>query len=60
MVRNFSTDAFDAVHEMLSLENYRCFRERTAAIRNFAVYEIPNLLDGILRNHGFRPPAPER
>lgn len=58
VVRNFSTELFDAVREMLVPETYRRFRERTAAIRNFAVYETPNLLEGVLCNRVFRRPAP--
>jgi hypothetical protein len=35
---------------MLAPENYERFRGRTAVMRNSAVYEIPELLAGILSN----------
>jgi 1,2-diacylglycerol 3-beta-galactosyltransferase len=47
VVSNFSKIAV-AVREMLQPEGYERFRERAASMRNFAVYEIPALLDGIL------------
>jgi hypothetical protein len=37
-----------AVHELLEPERYRGYRARVAAIRNTAVYEIPEVLDTIL------------
>ena len=45
---NLSRDLPAAVRTMLSPENYPTYRERAAATRNFAVYEIPQMLGGIL------------
>ena len=49
VVGNFSKIA-GAVRELLLPERYERFRHRAASMRNFAVYEIPALLDGILSN----------
>jgi UDP-N-acetylglucosamine:LPS N-acetylglucosamine transferase len=51
VVRNFSTEIRDAVRTLLAPPNYQRFRERASAVRNRAVYEIPDLLEGILANH---------
>jgi 1,2-diacylglycerol 3-beta-galactosyltransferase len=48
VVRNFTTELAGAVRTMLAPENYERFRGRTAVMRNLAVYEIPELLAGIL------------
>jgi UDP-N-acetylglucosamine:LPS N-acetylglucosamine transferase len=48
VVRSFSSEIFHAVHTLLEPGNFKCFRERAAGIRNSAVYEIPDLLEGIL------------
>ena len=48
VIENFSRDLPAAVRTMLSPENYPTYRERAAATRNFAVYEIPQMLGGIL------------
>jgi 1,2-diacylglycerol 3-beta-galactosyltransferase len=56
-VRNLSTGIVDAVRTLLAPGNYQRFRRRAAEMRNSAVYEIPELLDAILRN---RPPARAR
>ena len=40
-----------AVREMMEPERYRRYRARVAAIRNTAVYEIPEVLDRILSRH---------
>jgi len=53
VVSNFATDLVAAVRTLLAPENYRRFRERAAAVRNSAVYEIPGLLAEILAG---RPP----
>jgi len=50
VVRNFSQIAA-AVRELLVPERYRRYRGRAAATRNRAVYEIPDVLDAILRRH---------
>jgi 1,2-diacylglycerol 3-beta-galactosyltransferase len=58
VVRNFSTGIFGAVRQLLEPENYRRFRERTATLHNSAVYEIPELLQGILASRMAGPPPP--
>ena len=47
-VKNFTTEIREAVARLLVTENYNRFRERASSIRNRAVYEIPDLLEGIL------------
>lgn len=47
VVSNFSKVA-EAVGEMLKPRVYKFYRDKTAAIRKFAVYEIPPLLEKIL------------
>jgi len=53
-VRNLSTGIAEAVRTLLAPENYDRFRRRAAEMRNYAVYEIPDLLEGILANPGGR------
>jgi 1,2-diacylglycerol 3-beta-galactosyltransferase len=53
VVRNFATELAGAVRAVLAPENYERFRARALEMRNSAVYEIPDLLQGILSN---RPP----
>ena len=53
VVDSFSHIA-EAVDTMLVPENYERFRTRAAAIRNFAVYEIPAMLNRILEES--KPP----
>ena len=48
VVKSFSTEIADAVRELLAPENYQRLRQRAAEMRNSAVFEIPDLLDGIL------------
>jgi 1,2-diacylglycerol 3-beta-galactosyltransferase len=48
-VKSFVREIRGAVEHLLAPENYERFRDRAAGIRNRAVYEIPDLLDGILR-----------
>jgi UDP-N-acetylglucosamine:LPS N-acetylglucosamine transferase len=55
VVRSFSQIA-GAVRELLAPERYRAARARTEAIRNNAVYEIPDVLETILTRH-VSPPA---
>jgi UDP-N-acetylglucosamine:LPS N-acetylglucosamine transferase len=50
VVGSFSKIA-DAVRELLAPERYAHLRERAAATRNSALYEIPSLLDRILWDH---------
>jgi 1,2-diacylglycerol 3-beta-galactosyltransferase len=47
VVSGFSKIA-GAVRELLQPERYELFRRRAASMRNFAVFEIPALLEGIL------------
>jgi len=47
VVRSFS-GMFQAVQNLLQPECYPHFRKRASEMRNYAVYEIPALLDGIL------------
>ncbi|HLH15616.1 MAG TPA: glycosyltransferase [Bryobacteraceae bacterium] len=57
-VKNFGGEIRDAVRRLLEPETYRRCRERAAAMRNRAVYEIPDLLEGILASgRGGRNPA---
>ena len=51
VVRNFATGLAGAVRTLLAPENYQRFRARAAVMRNSAVYEIPDLLAGILSKH---------
>jgi 1,2-diacylglycerol 3-beta-galactosyltransferase len=48
VIGNFSRDIVTAVRTLLAPENYAKYRERAAATRNFAVYEIPEMLSAIL------------
>jgi 1,2-diacylglycerol 3-beta-galactosyltransferase len=54
VIHNFSVIG-KAVRELMEPERYRCYRARVAAIRNTAVYEIPEVLDRILGR--YFPPA---
>jgi UDP-N-acetylglucosamine:LPS N-acetylglucosamine transferase len=49
VVESFSREIETAVRTLLDPANYARCRERAAAIRNVAVYEIPDMLGGILR-----------
>jgi hypothetical protein len=44
-----------AVAELLQPENYRRFREKAATERNRAVFEIPDILEGILKRCDTQP-----
>ena len=48
VVPNFPAGIAGAVRTLLAPENYARFRQRAAAMRNTAVYEIPALLETIL------------
>ena len=48
VVRSFSSEIFSAVQTLLAPENFERFQARASEIRNSAVYEIPDLLEGIL------------
>jgi 1,2-diacylglycerol 3-beta-galactosyltransferase len=50
VVDNFSRDIADAVHTLLMPPNYEKYRDRAAATRNMAVYEIPDILADILKD----------
>ncbi len=61
VVKNFSLIA-PAVRELLAPEHYREYRARVSGIRNTAVYEIPDVLAGILASHasaGVAMPRPD-
>ncbi len=53
VVRNFATELVSALRTMLAPQNYERLRSRVAEMRNSTVYEIPELLQGILSS---RPP----
>jgi hypothetical protein len=56
VVKSFS-EVFEAVKKLLAPECYRRYRARTTQTRNFAVYEIPPLLEEILaKAPGWRSP----
>ncbi len=48
VVESFSRQIGAAVRTLLAPENYAAYRERAAATRNFAAYEIPDMLEAIL------------
>jgi UDP-N-acetylglucosamine:LPS N-acetylglucosamine transferase len=50
VVKNFGQIAA-AVREMLQPERYARYRQAASAIRNSAVFEIPEMLEGILYHH---------
>jgi len=50
VVRNFSRDIAGAVRKLLEPENYARYRDRAAAVRNRAVYEIPEILETALED----------
>ena len=53
VVRSFS-EIFDAVKKLLAPECYQRFRQRAIEMRNFAIYEIPPLLEEILEKDAGR------
>jgi 1,2-diacylglycerol 3-beta-galactosyltransferase len=56
VVRDFSREIAPAVQTLLAPGNYSRYRERAAMTRNFAVFEIPGMLGGILNEvSGWRP-----
>jgi len=57
VVRNFSAEIGDAIRTLLAPENYAQFRQRAAAFRTSAVYEIPDLLERILISEKCRDAA---
>ena len=52
VVEDFSRDIAAAVRRLLAPENYARYRERAAATRNSAVWEIPEMLQRILSAKG--------
>jgi 1,2-diacylglycerol 3-beta-galactosyltransferase len=48
VIGNFSRDIAGAVRTLLASENYEGYRHRAAATSNFAVFEVPEMLAGIL------------
>ncbi len=59
VVRSFSTEIGRAARTLLAPENYARFRQRAAAMRNLAVYEIPDLLEKILSGSIGSQPDPK-
>ena len=57
VVRDFGREIAGAVRALLAPGNYERYRERAAAVRNFAVFEIPVMLDKILS--GSLPDRPD-
>ncbi len=57
VVKEFSRDLPAAVRTLLAPENYARYRERAAALRNSAVFEVPDMLDRILAAAGENDPA---
>jgi len=53
VIKNFAQIA-GAVREMLTPERYARYREATLAIRNSAVFEIPEMLEDVLQNRDNR------
>lgn len=49
VVRDFVADIGAAVETLLQPENYARFRRRASDTRNMAVFEIPDILDRIMR-----------
>ena len=49
VIESFSKEIETAVRTLLDPANYARYRERAAAIRNVAVYEIPDMLSVVLR-----------
>lgn len=61
VIGNFATGVAAAVRQLIEPGHYAQFRAAAAATRNDAVYEIPVILERILREHGTQPalvPAP--
>lgn len=56
VVRNFTAEISAAVDTLLKPENYKGFRQRAAAIRNRAVYEIPNILEKVMSENSVAEP----
>jgi 1,2-diacylglycerol 3-beta-galactosyltransferase len=50
VVRDFSRDIADAVQRLLAPGNYARHREKAAMNRNFAVFEIPEMLEALLKS----------
>ena len=48
VIESFARNISSAVSDLLAPRNYARHRERAAAMRNFAVFEIPEMLSGIL------------
>jgi F420-dependent methylenetetrahydromethanopterin dehydrogenase len=48
-LRNFNSGIVDAVRRMLNPPEYAIFAERVSKMENRAVFEIPNILEGILQ-----------
>ncbi len=56
-VQSFANGIRDAVKRLLAPENYHRYRQRAAAMRNRAVYEIPDLLESLLAGRAEAEPV---
>jgi hypothetical protein len=54
VIERFPRDVSSAVSHLLAPRNYAKHRERAAAMRNFAVFEIPEMLSEILGERNAR------
>ena len=57
VVENFAREIRDAVRTLLAPENCARYRDRAAATRNYAVYEIPEMLAALLAEGHLSVPA---
>ena len=59
VVEDFPREITETVRSLMAPDNYARYRECAAATRNFAVYEIPDMLSGILGEVSRSQPGPE-
>jgi 1,2-diacylglycerol 3-beta-galactosyltransferase len=57
VVKNFANEIRGAVARLMEPDTYRRFRQRAASLNNRAVFEIPDLLQGILAGREHSDPA---
>jgi UDP-N-acetylglucosamine:LPS N-acetylglucosamine transferase len=55
VVQDFAAEIGGAVGNLLTPENYNRFRGRAASMRNTAVFEIPDILDRVMRGSQSHP-----
>lgn len=51
-LQNFSKEIVDAVRKMLDPIQHAMFSDRVSTMKNRAVFEIPEILEGILKKAG--------